>query len=123
MLIDHLDALPVAEPIARDANGNALVRYVGGQIVNTTAYRLPEVAVGQNQYIPFDPSYNDGSFLRYLRSLSGSHVDLSDNFTSHSAYVADVETRALRLQADRYLLAADAQAIILAARASDIGVP
>ena len=109
--------------IARDSNGNALVRYVGRQPVSTTGYRLPEVAVGQNQYIGFDLSYDDGSFLGYLRELAGSHVDLTGNFTSHSAYVADVESRARALQADGYLLGADADAIILTAQASHVGVP
>ena len=77
--------------IARDANGNALVRYVGGQPVNTTAYRLPEVAVGENQYIPLDPSYDDGSFLGFFRMIGGGHVDLTDNFTDHADYVAQVD--------------------------------
>ena len=44
--------------IVRDANGNALVRIVGGLPVDTLAYRLPEVAVGENQYIPYAPSYD-----------------------------------------------------------------
>src|SRR5262249_21763538 len=30
--------------VAQDANGNALIRYVGGQEVTTVGYRLPEVA-------------------------------------------------------------------------------
>lgn len=57
---------PNKQLITRDAKGNALVRYVGTLPVNTAAYRLPEVAVGQNQYIPLDPSFNDGSFTGYL---------------------------------------------------------
>ena len=51
--------------IVRDTSGNALVRFVGGEPVDTIAFRLPEVAVGQNQYIPLDPSYDDGSFLGF----------------------------------------------------------
>src|SRR5437763_1620103 len=54
---------PNGPTIARDANGNALVRYVGGLPMNTAEYRLPEVAVGENQYIPLDQSYDDGTFL------------------------------------------------------------
>ena len=112
---------PNQAQITRDANGNALVRYVGGQPVNTAAYRLPEVAVGQNQYIPLDPSYNDGSFLGFLRTLAGGHVDLTDSFTSHAANVGDVTSNARGLLALGYLLQSDADAIILRAIQSDIG--
>ncbi|MFZ4574223.1 MAG: alpha/beta hydrolase domain-containing protein [Phycisphaerales bacterium] len=107
--------------IHRDANGNALVRFVGGRRVNTTGYRLPEVAVGQNQYIALDPSYDDGSFAGFLRVLAGGHVDLTGNFTNHNRYVRDVRSHTRALQAQRYLLASDADAIILRAIESDIG--
>lgn len=109
--------------LVRDAQGNALVRFVGGQPVNTTGFRLPEVAVGQNQYIPFAPAYNDGSFLGLLRALAGGHVDLTASFTSHAQYVSDVTLHALDLAAGGYLLDADAEAIILAAIQSNIGNP
>lgn len=109
--------------IARDANGNALVRYVGTQPVNTTAYRLPEVAVGEHQYIPLDPSYNDGTFLGFFRMIGGGHVDLTGNFTDHDAYVEAITSLARELQAQGYLLQADADAIILKAMESDIGNP
>lgn len=112
---------PNESQIAREENGNALVRYVGGQPVNTMAYRLPEVAVGQNQYIPLDPSYDDGSLLGFLRMAAGGHVDLTDTFTDHDAYVEDVTSNARGLQALGYLLEADADAIILRANESDIG--
>jgi hypothetical protein len=107
--------------IARDSRGNALVRYVGGQSVNTTAYRLPEVAVGENQYIPVAPSYDNGTFLGRLRALAGGHVDLTGTFTDHNAYVNEITSHARALQAQRYLLEADADAIIREARQSDIG--
>jgi len=107
--------------VVRDANGNALVRYVGGQPVNTTAYRLPEVAVGENQYIPLDPSYNDGSYLGDLRVIAGGHVDLTDSFTNHADYVRQVTNHARGLQELGYLLKPDADAIIKQARQSDIG--
>ena len=58
------------------------------------AYRLPEVAVGENQYIPVDPSYDDGSFLGFFRVIGGGHVDLTDNFTDHEAYVDAVTLHA-----------------------------
>lgn len=107
--------------IARDANGNALVRYVGGVPISTHGYRLPEVAVGLNQYIPFDPAFNTGPFLGLLRALAGGFVDLSANFTDHDTYVAAITAHARALQANRYLLPADADAIIQRAIASDVG--
>jgi len=107
--------------ITRDANGNALVCYVGGQPVSTVGYRLPEVAVGEHQYIAFDASYGDGTFLGLFRSIGGSHIDLTGNFTNHAAYVTAVTSHARALQAQRYLLEADADAIILRAIQSDIG--
>ena len=107
--------------IARDGNGNALVTHVGGAPVPTTAYRLPAVAVGENSYIPFDPFYNTGPFLGWLRALSGSHVDLTGNFTSHAAYVAAITLHTVGLQGLGYLLQEDADAIILQATLSSIG--
>jgi hypothetical protein len=107
--------------ITRDANGNALVRYVGGQSTSSTAYRLPEVAVGENQYIPYDPSFEDGTFLGTLRALAGGRVDLTDRFTDHAAYVSAVTSAARDLQEQGYLLEADADAIIERAEDSDIG--
>jgi hypothetical protein len=107
--------------IVRDENGNALVQFVGGQPVNTTAYRLPEVAVGENQYIPLDLSYDDGTFLGFFRVLAGGHVDLTDTFTNHTQYVRDVTFHARGLEAFGYLLESDADAIIHRAIQSDIG--
>src|SRR5688572_30430842 len=97
--------------IARDANGNALVTHVGGLSVSTNAYRLPEVAVGENEYIPYVAAYDDGTFPGILRSFAGGHVDLTDQFTDHEEYVQLVATHALELQAQGYLLEADAAAI------------
>ena len=102
--------------IVRDAKGNALVRFVGGQPVNTIAYRLPEVAVGENQYIPLDPSYDDGSQLGFLRMAAGGHVDLTDSITNPAQYVRDVQCHARMLQDSGYLLKSDADAIIHRAR-------
>jgi len=107
--------------IARDGNGNALIQYVGGAPKTTTGYRLPEVAVGENQYIPYDPSYDDGTFLGSFRTIAGGRVDLTGNFTNHDDYVAQVTVHARRLQAFGYLLEADADAIIERASQSDIG--
>jgi hypothetical protein len=109
--------------IVRDSRGNALVRYVGTHPVNTTAYRLPEVAVGQNQYIPVAPAYDDGTLLGLFRVIAGGHVDLTSTFTDHNAYVRQITFSARELQAQGYLLKADADAIIRAAMESDIGSP
>lgn len=107
--------------IGRDAKGNALVSHVGGQPVSTAAYRLPEVAVGENLYIPLDMSYEDGSFLGHFRALGGGHVDLTRSFTSHIAYVQQITAHARGLQALGYLLEFDANAIIQRALESPIG--
>lgn len=107
--------------IVRDANGNALVTHVGGQPVSTTAYRLPAVAVGENQYLPLAPSFLDGTFLGQLRAIAGGHVDLTGNFTSHDAYVAQIKQHAYGLQALGYLLQADADRIVQTAIESGIG--
>jgi hypothetical protein len=107
--------------IVRDAKGNALVRYVGQEPIDTTAFRLPEVAVGENQYIPLDPSYDDGTFLGFFRVIAGSHVDLTDSFTDHLDYVRQVAFHARGLETFGYLLEADTDDIILRAIQSDIG--
>lgn len=108
--------------IQRDANGNALVTHVGGVALATSGFlRLPEVAVGENRYIPYAPQFNDGSFLGLFRSIGGSHVDLTDSITSHATYVAQITQHALAMQAGRYLLPADAAAIIQRAIQSNIG--
>lgn len=107
--------------IARDAKGNALVRFIGRRLVNTAAYRLPEVAVGLNQYIPLAPAYDDGTFLGSFRVIGGGHVDLSGTFTDHAAYVQSITQHARTLQAQGYLLGADADAIIMRAVLSGIG--
>ena len=112
---------PNQAQIARDANGNALVTHVGGQPVSTSAYRLPAVAVGENQYFALDPTYIDGSLLGQLRALAGGHIDLSANFTSHAAYVAQITEHANGLLVLGYLLQADADAIIQDAIQSGIG--
>ena len=107
--------------IARDPNGNALVTHVGGLPASTTAHRLPAVAVGENQYLPFAPSYVDGSWLGWLRALAGGRVDLTGNFTSHATYVAQIAQHAYGLQAGGYLLQADADRIVQEATQSGIG--
>jgi hypothetical protein len=112
---------PNDRAVARDANGNALVRYVGRQAVNTAWFRLPEVAVGQNQYIPLAPSFDDGTFLGSFRVIAGSHVDLTGGITDHNAYVQAVTAHARDLQARGYLLEEDADSIIQRAEQSDIG--
>lgn len=112
---------PNEAQILRDAKGNALVRFVGGQAVTTGGFRLPEVAVGENQYIPFDPSYDDGTLLGTFRAIAGGHVDLTHTFDDHGVYVGQVTSHAQALVASGYLLASDANAIIQKAIQSDIG--
>lgn len=112
---------PNSAQILRDANGNALVTHVGGVALSTAGYRLPEVAVGQNQYLPFAPQFADGTFLGDFRAVAGSHVDLTANFPSQAAYVAAITQHAQALQAGRYLLPADAAAILQRAVSSSIG--
>jgi hypothetical protein len=112
---------PKDSTIRRDAKGNALVGFVGGEPVNTTGYRLPEVAVGQNRYVAVDFSFDDGSLLGFVRAICGGFVDLTGTFASHSAYVRRVTYHARGLQSVGYLLKPDADAIILAAETSDIG--
>jgi Alpha/beta hydrolase domain len=116
-------AAPNDQRIVRDAKGNALVRFVGGEPIDTNSFRLPEVAVGENQYIPFDLSYDDGSFLGFFRVLGGGHVDLTDTFTDHADYVRQVAFHAWGLEAFGYLLEEDADDIIRQARESAIGKP
>jgi len=108
--------------ITRDANGNALVRFVGTLPVDTLDYRLPEVAVGQNQYIPVAPEFDDGSFPGLLRALAGSHVDLTGGFTDHDEYVRLVALHANVLVGQGYLLQSDADTIIDEAIGSGIGL-
>src|SRR5262245_15046487 len=112
---------PNSSSVARDSNGNALVTFVGGSATTTTAYRLPEVAIGQNQYIPYDPIFDDGTFLGGFRSMAGGHVDLTGSIASHAAYVAQVTQLAQDLVTQRYLLQADADEIIQRAILSSIG--
>jgi hypothetical protein len=113
---------PNRRQIFRDANGNALVRFVGTHAVSSLDYRLPEVAVGENQYIAVAPQFDDGTFTGMLRTLAGSHVDLTSQFTDHAAYVQAVTVHANDLVAQRYLLQADADAIIDRANQSSIGL-
>jgi hypothetical protein len=64
-------AAPNDPQIVRDANGNALVRYIDQRPRNTAAFRLPEAAVGENRYIPLAPSYENGTFLGTFRVIAG----------------------------------------------------
>jgi hypothetical protein len=109
---------PRDNQIARDAKSNALVRYVGGKPVTTDRFRLPEVAVGENQYIAFDKNFAN---TNDLRAILGGFVDLSATFTDHAVFVKQITDSARTLQDQRYLLAADADALIQVAAASAIG--
>jgi hypothetical protein len=103
--------------IARDAKGNALIRYVGGSPVSTTYYRHPEVAVGLGQYFGLYPSSN------LLRANYGGFVDPSFTFTTHNQYVAATTAHANFLRDARYILPSDAAAIVQRAQDSTVGGP
>lgn len=105
--------------IVRDARNNALVRFVGGAPVNTAAHRLPEVAVGERQYLGVDSAFFGVSLLR---AIAGSAIDLTGAFTSHEAYVEQVKGHVVELVAQGYLLPSDGDAIIARAEASSIGL-
>jgi hypothetical protein len=107
--------------IVRDLNGNASGPLCGSATQIHCRFRLPEVAVGEHQYIPYDPSYENGTFLGIFRAIGGGHVDLTGNFTDHDDYVSQVTAHARALQDGGYLLGEDADAIILEAQQSDIG--
>jgi hypothetical protein len=109
---------PRDNQIARDGKGNALVRYVAGKPITTDRFRLPEVAVGENQYIAYDKSYAN---TNDLRAILGGFVDLSATFTDHAAFVGQITDQVRTLQDQRYLLKADADALIQTAAASSIG--
>src|SRR5262249_33177055 len=68
---------PGDSTIARDAKGNALIRFAGGGAVNSNGYRLPEVAVGKNCYIAVDPTYKTNTIIGLLSFLFGGFVDLT----------------------------------------------
>jgi hypothetical protein len=109
---------PRDNQITRDARGNALVRYVGGKSVTTDRFRLPEVAVGENQYIAYDKNFAN---TNDLRALLGGFVDLTATFTDHAAFVKQITDQTRTVQDQRYLLKADADALIQVANASSIG--
>jgi hypothetical protein len=112
---------PEDSTMVRDAKGNALVQYVGGEPVETTGYRLPEVAVGKNQYLALDPAFDFSTEVRFIRSIAGTFVDLTHTFATHEEYVDGTELHALTLFLDGYLLEPDAAAIIRTAARSEIG--
>lgn len=106
--------------IARDVDGNAL----GG-------VRLPDLAVGLAQFIAADFSVE---ILPGLAGLVGATVDLAcapapgspsgePRFDSHGDYVRRFVDQVNRLQAERFLLAADAETLKEQAAASGVGKP
>jgi hypothetical protein len=112
---------PGNSTIVRDPKGNALVQFVGGEPVETAGYRLPEVAVGKNQYIAVDPAFDFSTEVSFIRSIAGTFVDLTHTFATHGEYVDRTELHALALLAQGYLLELDAEAIVRQAARSDIG--
>lgn len=97
--------------VARDENLNAL----GG-------IRLPEVVLGQKQYI----AVNANDFVLFGLSTDLTCEPLANGelrFSSHESYLSDYSTVVEQLLAERFLLPDDAQHMIEAAAASDIGMP
>ncbi|MBS3824119.1 MAG: hypothetical protein KGY53_09480 [Wenzhouxiangellaceae bacterium] len=118
--------------IARDADGNAL----GG-------VRMPDLAIGQAQFIASDPTSGAPLGIPFLAPLTGSHIDLEcipvaddmaqlrktrpgrhfGRFRNHGDYVSRFTRQAKRLVAEGFLLAADAEFLKTRAAESDVGKP
>jgi hypothetical protein len=100
--------------IARDADGNAR----GG-------VRLPNLAVGAAHYIASLPLFLGVPAPDLIFALSGAQVDLSctpsGRFRNHGEYVRAVTKHASDLRRQRYLLPADAEALVEAAAESATG--
>jgi hypothetical protein len=109
--------------IARDGDLNAL----GG-------VRLPALELGRAQFIASDPATSVPLMPPEFDILSGSMVDLAceprpgsnsdePRFSSHEAYVAAFNEQVDRLQEQRFLLQADADALKRRAARTDAGQP
>ncbi len=106
--------LELVTGIARDENGNAL----GG-------IRLPDLAIGRGQFIAVDPASAQGM------GLFGAFHDLqceplpdgSARFPDHAAYVNQFTQQAQTLTGQGFLLSEDAEGLIAAATASNVGAP
>ncbi len=86
--------------------------------METDRYRLLGVAVGKNQYIAFNPSYE-----QLPRAAAGRFVDLTHTFATHAEYASAVEDHARTRLAEGYLLKSDADARVREAARSDVGEP
>ena len=108
------NGLELETGIARDADGNALA-----------GIRLPDLEIGRGQFIALDPD----SFLGL--GLFGAFEDLkcepladgSARFADHASYVRRYTQQADKLVAEGYLLQEEADRMIAAAAASDVGDP
>lgn len=109
--------------IARDGDLNAR----GG-------VRLPDLAVGQAQFIASDPETIHPQLPPELAPLSGNMVDLAceprpdsdtdaPRFRNHGQYVSAFSQEVNRLQAQGFLLAADAEIMKERAATSEVGKP
>lgn len=100
--------------IARDENLNAR----GG-------VRLPDLALGRGQFIAADTELMEAPYLfgGYLDLACEPLADGSARFSDHETYVAQFTELVEELVAQGFLLSEDAQAMIEAAAASDVGRP
>ena len=106
--------LELVTGIARDEDANAL----GG-------IRLPNLELGRGQYIAVDPaSYLGLGLLSSFRDLQCEPLpDGSARFADHATYVSRFTTQAQALVDQGFLLSEDANDMIAAASASNIGDP
>lgn len=110
----HEYGLELVTGIARDENGNAL----GG-------IRLPDLAIGRGQFIAVDPAsfLGMGLFGAFHDLQCESVPDGSPRFPDHAAYVNQFTQQAQTLAGQGFLLSKDAEGLIAAATASNVGDP
>jgi hypothetical protein len=118
---DQIDAvyqqeygLELMTGIARDENGNAQ----GG-------IRLPDLAIGRGQFIAVDPAsaLGMGLFGAFHDLKCEPLPDGSPRFPDHAAYVSQFTQQAQTLVEQGFLLSEDADGLIAAAAASNVGDP
>jgi hypothetical protein len=98
--------------IARDDNGNAL-----------DGIRLPDLEIGRGQYIALDPEsfFGFGLFGKWEDLQCEPLPDGSTRFQDHTSYVSQFTQQAQTLVEQGFLLQADADRLVSAATASNVG--
>ena len=118
----YLESAPVDEvdPVYGSVTGIAR-----DEILNAKGgIRLPDLALGRGQFIAADaslmePPYMFGGFVDLACEMS---PEGSPRFADHATYLAQFAELTRQLEADGFLLAEDAQHLIDAATASDVGL-